>query len=301
MTSNQNKNFFNKKKILITGASGFIGRNLLDHISKYNCKIFALYKSSKLRSYKKNVSLIKSDLTKNIPKRILKIKFDIVIHLAGSKADRKSMMKEKQILNGILIDRNIINFSVKNGVTNFFYASTAGVYDVNDKFYSEKKISINYDADGIYGLTKLIGEDVLYRSFKKNDLNICRFFSIYGNDSKTIINIWGKKIKNNQKVKIWGDGKTIRSWIHISDVISGIIKILINKNKNIFYNLGSNEKLSLNTIFKTIKKRYPKSKSKKILYKEISSGPKNRFTNSENLKKIGWKQKIKLKEGIKLI
>ena len=110
-----------------------------------------------------------------------------------------------------------------------------------------------------------------------------------------------KKIKNNENIEIWGDGKTIRSWLHINDAISGIIQILVYPNKNIFFNLGSYEKLTLNRIFKIIKSKYINSKSK-IKYKmSINSGPKIGIQIQMKMKKIGWTQKVKLKQGIYFI
>ena len=131
------------------------------------------------------------------------------------------MKDESKILTGILIDKNIIELAIKNKVKTFFYASTAGVYDTRIKKFNEKKISLNYNSDGLYGFSKLLGEEILLKSLKKSNLKICRFFSIYGKNSKTIINFWQKKIKNNENIEIWGDGKTIRSWLHINDAISG--------------------------------------------------------------------------------
>ena len=150
--------FFDKKKILITGASGFIGQNLIKNLSKYNSNIVALYANKKLKFINSNIKLIKCDLTKKIPKKISKVKFDIIIHLAGPKADRKSMKDESKILTGILIDKNVIELAIKNKVKTFFYASTAGVYDTRIKTFNEKKISLNYNSDGLYGFSKLLGE-----------------------------------------------------------------------------------------------------------------------------------------------
>ena len=160
-------------------------------------------------------------------------------------------------------------------------------------------ISIN--SDGFYGLSKLIGEERLFNSLEKKNFIICRFFSIYGKDSNTIINKWKKHIKRNLNINIWGDGKTIRSWLHISDAIDGIVKMTTNKSKNAIFNLGSNERTSLQEIYEIIRDRYPNSKSLVFLNKNLKSGPKNRFTNCKNLKKLNWKQKINLNKGLDLI
>ena len=127
------------------------------------------------------------------------------------------------------------------------------------------------------------------------------FFSVYGKYSDTIINKWKIKIKKNFNINIWGNGKTIRSWLHINDAIDGIVKMTTNKSKSVIYNLGSNEKTSLNQVYKIIKKKYPNSKTLVIYNKNFESGPKKRFTDCKNLKKLNWKQKINLNKGLALI
>ena len=64
--------FFDKKKILITGASGFIGQNLIKNLSKYNSNIVALYANKKLKFINSNIKLIKCDLTKKYLKKFQK-------------------------------------------------------------------------------------------------------------------------------------------------------------------------------------------------------------------------------------
>tara|TARA_Y100000768_G_scaffold111670_1_gene82261 strand:- start:5786 stop:6703 length:918 start_codon:yes stop_codon:yes gene_type:complete len=295
------KRFFRNKNILITGASGFIGKNLLEYLSQFECKVIAVYKKTKINLKKKNIKIVKCDLHKPLPKTLKKNKIDLIFHFAGPSADRKSMLIKSKILKSLVIDKNIINFALNHNIPDFFFASSAGVYDIATTNFQEKKLPINNNCDGSYGMCKLITEELLYNSFKKENLTICRFFSVYGKSSNTIINKWKYGIKKNKKIFVWGKGETIRSWLHINDVISGIIKMIIHRKKNIFYNLGSNEKLSLNKTFTIIKKKFPGSKSCIVYNAKINSGPKIRYTNSNNLKKIGWKQKIKLNEGINLI
>lgn len=293
--------FFKNKKILITGSSGFIGKNLVEDLSKFNCNIFAIYNNSKASFKKKNVKFLKYDLSKILPSKIISSKIDILIHLAGPRADRKSMDNDNAILKSLLIDKNIIDFAIKKKISTFFFASSAGVYNITKTTFEEKKLPISLNSDGVYGLNKLISEKMIYNTFNKTKIIICRFFSIYGRQSNTIINHWKKKIQKNENVSIWGDGNTQRSWLHIDDVINGIKKMLIIKHNKIFFNLGSSEKLSLTKTFHLIKNKYPKSKSKIVFNKSILTGPKKRFTNCKNLKKIGWNQKIKLNQGINLI
>ena len=57
----------------------------------------------------------------------------------------------------------------------------------------------------------------------------CRIFSIYGNDTNTIINSWKKDIHDNKKIQIWGNNIT-RSWLHIDDFLRAI-NCILNTNK----------------------------------------------------------------------
>tara|TARA_B110000027_G_scaffold132786_1_gene159687 strand:+ start:9446 stop:10363 length:918 start_codon:yes stop_codon:yes gene_type:complete len=298
---NKEKNFFKNKNIVITGASGFIGKNLLKYLSQYQCNIIAIYNKTKINSKKKNIVSIKHDLLQSLPENLLKDKIDILFHFAGPKADRKSMQDNFEINNGLVIDKNIIKYSIKKKISLFFYASSAGVYKISKTNFKEKKIPITTNCDGIYGKNKLIAEKMLFNAFDKKNLIICRFFSIYGKSSNTIINKWKNEVRKNKNISIWGDGKTIRSWLHIDDTIRGIIKMIIYKKNDVFYNLGSSEKLSLYKIFCLIKSKFKHSKSSIIYSKILATGPKKRFTNSHNLKKIGWVQKIKLNKGLTII
>lgn len=298
---NREKKYFKNKTILITGASGFIGKNFLQHISQFECKIYAIYNDTKINFKKKNITYIKCDLLKNFPKKILKYNFDIFYHFAGPKADRISINNKLDILKGLVIDENVIDYVIKKKIPKFFYASSAGVYDVNKTNFTEKRLPISTNSDGFYGLSKLIGEEKLFKSLNKKNFVICRFFSIYGKYSNTIINKWKIKIKKSFKINIWGNGQTIRSWLHINDAVDGIVKMTTNKSKNVIYNLGSSQKTSLNEIYKIIKKKYPNSKTLVIHNKNFESGPKKRFTSCRNLKKLNWKQKVSLNKGLTLI
>jgi nucleoside-diphosphate-sugar epimerase len=295
---NKEKRYFKNKNILITGASGFIGKNFLKYISQFECRIFAIYNNTKINLIKNNITYIKCDLLKKFPIKILKYNFDVVYHFAGPKADRVSINNKLGILKGLIIDENVIDYVIKKKIAKFFYASSAGVYNVKKTNFTEKRLPININCDGFYGLSKLVGEEKLFKSLNKKNFVICRFFSVYGKYSNTIINKWQRNIKKNLNISIWDEGKTIRSWLHIDDVISGIVKMTTNESKNVVYNLGSSEKTTLNKIYEIIKNKYPNSKSLAVYNKNFQSGPKERFTSCKNLKMLNWKQKIKLNKGL---
>lgn len=298
------------KKIIVTGSNGYLGSNIVKYFSKFeDYEILCIYKNQiKKKIYKKNIFYLKHNLLKKIPLKKIKKEYDAVLHFAGPKNDRLSVTKNiNKIYEGLKIDKNIIDFSIKKNIKLFLYASSAAVYDVDEgeksikDSFKEANVKKNKNNDGVYGFTKMKTEEYLSKISSKNfNYIICRIFSIYGKNSKTIINNWKKKIILNRTIHLWSKKKIVRSWLHIDDFLEAI-RIILSKHKgsNII-NIGSNEKTSLQDIIKIIQKKY--NKSSKVIFRNINyAGPNIRFANQNKLKKLGWKQKIYLFDGLELI
>ncbi len=300
-----------KKKIIITGANGYLGSKLTKYFSNLNYKILCTYnKNINKKIKKKNVKYLKLNLLKKISKNKIKENFDAILHFAGPKNFRSYVNEKKnknEILEGKIIDRNIIQFCIKKKIKLFIYASSSAVYDLkegvkkNKSSFKEENVKKNTSFDGAYGFAKKSTENYLKKINSKNFRYIsCRIFSIYGKDTRTIINDWKRKINRGKKIQIWGNN-IIRSWLHLDDFLRAIDCIL-NKNKKYkIINIGSNEITSLEEIALIIKKKLQK---KKINIEKIYSkypGPKVRYANQNKLNKLGWKQKINLSRGVNLI
>ena len=303
-----NRNNFNK--IIITGSNGYLGLSLVKYFSKFkNFKILCIHKSKiKSKVKRKNVNYIKHNLLFKIPDVKIKSKYDVLLHFAGPKNDRSSVSRnKKKILEGIKIDKNIIDFSIKKKIKLFVYASSAAVYSLKEgensfnNSFKEENVKKNTSYDGVYGYTKKYTENYLQQiSNKKLNYIICRIFSIYGKNTKTIINLWKKKVIKKKTISIWGSEKIVRSWLHIDDFLSAIKTIIKKKNSFKKINIGSNEIISLEDIIEIIKKKY--KKEIKIKYnKKKYPGPLIRFANQQKMRKLGWKQKIYLSKGLELI
>ena len=298
------------KRIIVTGSTGYLGSNLVKYLSKFeNYEILCIYRGSiKSKILKKNISYLKHDLLKKIPLNKIKKNYDIILHFAGPKNDRLSVTKnKKKLFEGIKIDKNIIDYSIKKKIKLFLYASSSAVYDLDEgkknikNSFKETNVRKNTTYDGVYGFTKKKTEEYLKKISSKNfNYVICRIFSIYGKDTKTIINVWKKSILKNKTVSIWSKKKIIRSWLHIDDFLSAIKIILDNSLKYNVINIGSDEKTSLKDIINIIQKKY--DKKIKIFFNDFRyPGPSVRFSNQDKLKKLGWKQKIYLSDGLDFI
>ena len=306
-----------KKSILITGGSGFIGAAIAKYLVNegHDVIIFdnnSRGKLSRLKNINKKITFVKGDI-RDYQKLIkIKKKVEIIIHLAYVNGTKFFYQKPFEILdiaiNGLI---NILNFSKKKNVKKIFLASSSEVYQNPFKIPTKEnemlKIPDIHNPRYSYGGGKIFSE--LYglhfaEKFKKKII-IFRPHNVYGKDMGNehvipeFINRF-QNIKNTKIFKILGNGNEIRSFIHIDDFISGFDKIFkkgVNRN---IYNIGTSEKITIKNLVLLMSKIF----KKKILIKKskiLKGSPTKRCPNINKIKKLGFKQKISLKEGIKKI
>lgn len=265
-----------KKKILITGGLGYIGSVLaVNLIKKYS--VFILDKSSKNRFIKsKNIKIFKINL-KNFKKSykiIKKISPDIIVHLAAqSTIDMVKNKKKSYLINNLNVTENIVNISKLLKVKKFIFSSTAAVYKQKNKSLSEKDV---LRPNNLYGLTKLKNEIFIKSSFINTQTKFCilRFFNVCGADKKNLIGEYHIPethllpiIINNalkkRTIYIYGnnyltkDGTCIRDYVHVKDIVSGIIKSIdyLKNNNSAIFNLGTEKGLTVLELINFCKKK----------------------------------------------
>ncbi len=306
-----------KKNILITGGSGFIGSAITKHLVKEKNKIIVFDnnsrgKSRRLKEVKNKIKFIIGDIRDK--KKLLSIKdnVDTVIHLAYVNGTKFFYKKPFEILdiavNGLI---NILDFCKKKKVKNFYLASSSEVYQNPFKIPTDEeemlKIPNIHNPRYSYGGGKIISE--LYgihfaKKFLKKFI-IFRPHNVYGKDMGNehvipeFINRF-KKLGNKKNFLIYGTGQEIRSFIHIDDFISGFDKVFKKGKNQEIYNIGTSEKIKIFKLARLIARILGKSiKFKKT--KVLKGSPSVRCPNIKKIKKLGFKQNIRLKDGIKKI
>lgn len=302
-----------KKKILITGGTGFIGSNISNMLADQGHKIivFDNNRRGKVDRIKnKNIKFIQGDIrsVKDLKKAFKEV--NAVIHLAYINGTKYFYTEPDLILDiatkGLI---NIFDLCIKNNIKELYLASSSEVYQNPSKIptdeYEMLKIPDIYNPRYSYGggkiLTELYGINFGKKFFKK--LIIFRPHNVYGGDmgNEHVIPELIQKVKNlktNKKLKIQGSGKETRSFIHIEDFCSAF-NLLIKKGKHLnIYNLGTEEKVSINKLIKYIKMSFEKKFD--ILKGPLKKGgTHHRCPDISKIKKLGFKQKIKLADGIK--
>ena len=306
-----------KKKVLVTGGSGFIGSAITKYLVRYGYEV-TVYdnnsrgKLSRLKEIIHKINFKKGDIRDYKKLKSIPGNFDIVIHLAYVNGTKFFYKKPFEILdiaiNGLI---NILKFSREKKVKDFFLASSSEVYQNPSKIPTDEeemlKIPNIHNPRYSYGGGKIISE--LYGiNFAKKFLRkfiIFRPHNVYGKDMGNehvipeFINRL-KKLKKQKKFLIYGTGKEIRSFIHIDDFVEGFDKIF-RKGKNLeIYNIGTNEKTNIAKLARLTASILGKNiKFKKI--KLLKGSPSIRCPNINKIKKLGFSQKITLKNGIKKV
>lgn len=293
-------------KSIITGGAGFVGSNLTDHLVRIGHKViildnFVTGKKSNLSHHKKkNVKIIKIDISqnKNLDKYFKGI--DYVFHLAGLAEIVPSIKNPKKyFVNNVNGTLNVLEASRKVKIKKFIYAASSSCYGEPKKFPTSEKDKI--DLKHPYALTKFMGEEIVmnYASqFRMPNISF-RFFNVYGprlNTSGQYSAVMGNflsQTKNKKPLTIVGDGKQTRDFIHVDDLANAFIKVIKSKLIKKIYNLGSGKRTSINTIAKIF--------GGKRKFIPLRPGePKNSLANISKLKKdINWKPKISIEKGIK--
>ena len=303
-----------KKNILITGGSGFIGSAITKYLVKerYNVIVFdnnSRGKISRLSEVKNHIRFIKGDIRDKQKIQSIKGNIDTVIHLAYVNGTKFFYKKPYEILdiavNGLL---NILDFCKKKKVKNFYLASSSEVYQNPIKIPTDEKEMLKipdihnprYSYGGGKIISELYGMHFAKKFFKK--FIIFRPHNVYGKDMGNehvipeFINRF-KKLGNKKNFLIYGTGKEVRSFIHIDDFIFGFDKIFKKGKNREIYNIGTNEKIKISSLAKLISVIL-KKKIKFVKTKILKGSPSVRCPNINKIKKLGFKQNIKLKDGI---
>lgn len=293
------------KKILITGAKGFLGSNVAKYFKALGYVTYGIGHGGLSIEESSQIGL---DYWKKDDVSIASIlefgqTFDVIVHCGGSGSVGFSVEHPyddfKKTVDGTL---EVLEYMrVHNSNSHLIYPSSPAVQGEHpDSPIKEEYIG---KPASPYGYHKKIAEDLCQSYSEKFGLNvsIVRLFSVYGNGLKKQL-LWDacKKIQNSKdEVVFWGTGEETRDFIHISDVLY-LFDILLKKDdKFTLVNGGTGVKYTIKNIVEIIKDLINPNIRIKFNNQVNIGNPIYYWANTQKLESYGFKANKNLKQEIK--
>jgi len=296
------KDFWQGKKILITGGKGFVGSWVVKNLIK-NCGV----DKEKIRitdSTKEDLRLFAS-----AQKAVKKI--NIIIHLAADVGGvgYSSVYPATQLRNCLLIDANIFEAAAREKVEKIIAVSSSVAYSP----HSPSPLAEKNFFDGVpaktnlgYGFAKrttaVLGQSYWQEKNLKSVILIPNnaygpgqdFSLVTGHVIPSLI----YKCLTFKNLEVWGNGKAVRDFLYVEDFTQGILKAAEKINKPNPINLGTGKGTSIKDLVKMIV-RLTDFKGKIIYDKTKPSGQAQRIVNINKARKLlGFKPKWTLEKGL---
>ena len=268
-----------KKKILVTGAAGFIGFHLskklleqgvcvvgYDNINDYY-DVNLKYTRLEILGKYENFTFVKGDLADKgaVDKLFEENKFDIVVNLAAQAGVRYSIENPQAYIDSNIVGFfNILEACRHNPVEHLLYASSSSVYG------NQKKTPFSVDDDvskpiSLYAATKKSNELMAYTYSHLYGIATTglRFFTVYGPLGRPDMAYFGftNKIMKGEPIKIFNNGDMYRDFTYVDDIVKGIENMLCNPpaadengDRAKVYNIGNNSPEKLMYFIETLEK-----------------------------------------------
>ena len=302
------------KTMLICGATGFIGKNLLDYYSKKKeYRIIATYHTRQPIPYE-GVEWVQCDLRN--PSQIKDVikDIDIVMQFAATTTGAKDIVSKPYIhvTDNAVMNSLLLREAFEQGVEHFIFPSCTIMYQKSEKALKESDFNPSDDLLPFYfgaGHTKIYLERMceFYAKFKKTKHTVIRHSNMYGPHDKydlekahvtgaTITKVMSSK---DGIVNVWGTGEESRDLLYIEDLID-FIDTAINKQEDYYklYNVG----LGIPIKIKDLVKKVIESSGRDLKMKHDLTKPTvptSLFLDCSKAKQeLGWSPSHSLEEGL---
>lgn len=297
------------KNILLLGGTGFIGKNIIEFYSNdFEVNLVVLTRNFNEIDLKDinldRITLIKGsifdyDFVTNL---IFDYQINTIIHLVSGLIPSSSVDDFYRSMDDVVISTfKLIDFIADMDIKFVFFSSGGTIYGEAKEVIKETNI---LNPINNYGFSKLIIEN--YIRFKSNttalDYIILRPSNVFGKHQRFegnqgFISIAINKVYQEIPIDIWGDGNTVRDYIHINDVVDILKKLLDNGFSNESINLSSGIGYSLLQILSVIEKKLNKRAILNFNIKRVIDADKVVLDNSKLLRIVSHKF-VDINDGI---
>ncbi|MCI4626927.1 MAG: NAD-dependent epimerase [Candidatus Magnetoovum sp. WYHC-5] len=322
------------KKILVTGAAGFIGYHVCKKFIEAGEKVVGIdnlndyydvnLKKDRLKQLENidNFTFYKIDLSdKEQMLALFKSEnFNIVINLAAQAGVRYSIINPYEYINSNIYGfLNVLEGCRHNSVEHLIFASSSSVYGANTKM----PFSVHYNVDhpvSLYAATKKSNELMAhtYASLYGIPCTGLRFFTVYGPWGRPDMAyfLFTKAIVDAKPIKVFNHGKMRRDFTYIDDIVEGVFRIsykiptpnpvwngdnpdpAISYAPYKLYNIGNNNAVELMYFIEVLEENLGKKAIKDMLPMQAGDVQATYANIDDLLADIGYKPSINIEEGI---
>ena len=298
---------FQDQKVLVTGGTGMIGRQLVDLLVDRGARVYVVSLDPP-RGLPEGVMYKLADLTDFSACQEVCDGMDYVFNLVGVKGSPK-MCKEQPadfMVPMLQFNTNMMEAARRAGVKWYLYTSSVGVYHPAEVFKEDDVWStFPSNNDRFAGWAKRIGElqaEAYSIQYGWDCVSIVRPANVYGPydnfdpENAMVIPSLIRKAFENDTLEVWGDGSPIRDFIHSRDVALGMLHMVDNKvTKPV--NLGSGEGIAIKEIVDIVVDKCPRDLQ--VAWDTTKpAGDKRRILDSTRAKDVGFETTISLADGI---
>lgn len=311
------------KKILVTGAAGFIGFHLsklllqkgvtvvgFDNINDYYDVNLKYARLAILENFE-NFTFVKGDLADKtaVDNLFTENKFDIVVNLAAQAGVRYSIENPQAYIESNVIGFfNILEACRNNPVEHLLYASSSSVYG------NQQKTPFSTDDDvskpiSLYAATKKSNELMAYTYSHLYGIPSTglRFFTVYGPYGRPDMACFSftEKILKGETIKIFNNGDMYRDFTYVDDIVKGVENMLCNPpeadengDRATVYNIGNNSPEKLMYFVETLEKALGKTAKKEFLPMQPGDVYQTYADVTPLIEKYGFKPSTSIEDGL---
>lgn len=312
------KSFWEGKKVLVTGGTGFIGSHVVEKLVGLGAHVTVLDKTKNgviknIDYLKEKISFIQGDCSSFDTAYRACVNQEVVMNLAArvggieyNRTHQATMLRDN-----LLIETVMIEAARQAGVERFLVVSSACVYPHDALVPTPESEGFRgkpEETNGGYGWAKRMAEKLgmYYAEEFGMKVGIVRPYNAYGprdhfdpQVSHVIPALIKRVLDGEDPVVVWGSGKQTRAFLYVEDLAEGMIQAIEKYPVPDPINLGTDEEVTIEKLVKMIVRLSGKNPSVVFDSTKPDGSPRRNSDNQKAKKKIGFEANTKLEDGIK--
>ena len=257
-----------KKKVLVCGATGFIGRNIAESFAKKEeLEVYGTYCHSDPWDHP-DVQMLHADLTNPAEVNQVVANKDILILAAATTSGSKEIVNKPyyHVTDNAVMTSLILRSAFEHSVEHVVYFSCAIIFPSSDTLYKEEDFDANQAMHQNYfgaGWTKVYIEKMceFYSRLGRTKHTVLRHTNVYGPYDKYDLeksHVFGATMTkvmraNNGKIVVWGTGDEKRDFLYVKDIVDAVDLSLLKQNNSFeIYHIGYGESFTIKYLVQKI-------------------------------------------------